>query len=118
MKRNGHDSEPPRRLRCATVQFQPRPADKDYNLERVRSFVDKARAHGVQLVSFPEMCTVGYWHRRNLSEPQLRELAEPLDGPTVSTVRDGEQYAERVEEAQHRRLWHGADASPLRAAPP
>jgi 5-aminopentanamidase len=81
------DIEPPGSVRCATVQFEPRAGDKDYNLGRVRFFVDTALAQGVQLVSFPEMCTVGYWHLRNLSEPQLRELAEPLDGPTIGTVR-------------------------------
>jgi 5-aminopentanamidase len=75
-----------RNLRCASVQFEPHPADKEYNLARVRSFVDAALQQGIQFVSFPEMCTVGYWHLRNLTEARLRELAEPVDGPTVSTV--------------------------------
>ena len=76
-----------RNLRCASVQFEPHSADKAYNLTRVRSFVDAALSQGIQLVSFPEMCTVGYWHLRNLSESRLRALAEPVDGPTVGTVR-------------------------------
>jgi predicted amidohydrolase len=75
-----------RTLRCATVQFEPRPDDKTFNLDRVRTFTAKARADGVQVVVFPEMCSLGYWHLRRHTPERLRELAEPVHGPTVAAV--------------------------------
>jgi predicted amidohydrolase len=78
----------PRTLRCATVQFEPRPDDKDFNLSRIRHFTADAARNGVQLITFPEMCTVGYWHLRRQTPDRLRELAEPLTGPTITAVRD------------------------------
>ena len=75
-------------LRCATVQFEPRPDDKDFNLGRIKHFTEEATRDGVQVIAFPEMCTVGYWHLRRHTADRLRELAEPLTGPTISAVRD------------------------------
>ncbi|MDQ1580149.1 MAG: hypothetical protein QOD05_924 [Microbacteriaceae bacterium] len=77
-----------RSLRSASVQFEPRPDDKAFNLARMREFVDTASLDGVQLVVFPEMCSIGYWHLRNYSLEQLRAIAEPQDGPTVTAIRE------------------------------
>lgn len=74
-------------LRCASVQFEPRPGDKQFNLRKIGDFVEDAVADGVQLVAFPELCTTGYWHLRNYSGQQLRALAEPLDGLSISAIR-------------------------------
>ncbi|WP_131741093.1 nitrilase family protein [Actinomadura roseirufa] len=74
-------------LRCASVQFEHRPDDKEYNLSRVRAYVREAAADGVQLVAFPEMCLLGYWHLRRQSAERLAELAEPATGPSVEAVR-------------------------------
>jgi predicted amidohydrolase len=41
-------------LRAATVQFEPRPGAKEYNLARVEHFARAAAADGVQLVAFPD----------------------------------------------------------------
>ena len=69
-------------LRVASVQFQHRPGDKNYNLERVKDFVAEASAAKADLVVFPEMCLTGYWHVRNLSREQIDALAESVpDGP-------------------------------------
>lgn len=73
-------------LRVAAVQFEPRPADKSFNLARIAAFVEQASAQGVQLVAFPEMCLVGYWHLRKLTRDQLVGLAEPISGPSVAAV--------------------------------
>ena len=73
-------------LRCAVVQFESRPDDKVYNLERVRTFVAAAVADRVQLVAFPEMCSIGYWHLRNHTADQLHALAESVSGPTVTSM--------------------------------
>lgn len=74
-------------LRCASVQFEPRPDDKSYNLARVEHFVREAATDGVRLVVLPEMCLLGYWHLRRHTPERLRELAEPLSGPSVTRVR-------------------------------
>ncbi|HET8588851.1 MAG TPA: nitrilase family protein [Nakamurella sp.] len=73
-------------LRVAAVQFEHRPDDKRYNLERVAHFAAEAGGAGAQLVVCPEMCLVGYWHLRNHTAEQLWELAEPADGPLVTAV--------------------------------
>lgn len=67
-------------LRAASVQFHHRPGDKAHNLSVIREFAAKASDLGVQVLVFPEMCITGYWHVRNLSEEQIRELAEPIPG--------------------------------------
>lgn len=75
-------------IRAAAVQFNHRASDKAYNLTVMAGFRDKARDQGVQILAFPEMCITGYWHVRNLDRPELEALAEPVDGPSVSAVRD------------------------------
>lgn len=81
------ESQQARTLRCAGVQFEPRPDDKAHNLGEIERFVRRAAADGVQVLAFPEMCLLGYWHLRRHRADRLRELAEPLDGPSVSAVR-------------------------------
>lgn len=76
-----------RQLRCAAVQFEPRPDDKAFNLARMEQFVVEAAADQVDLIAFPEMCLLGYWHLRRQSAERLRTLAEPLTGPSVARVR-------------------------------
>ena len=65
-------------IKAATIQFQHRPGDKQYNLEKIESFCIEAAEKGVQLIAFPEMCISGYWHVRKLSAEQIEELAEPV----------------------------------------
>ncbi|WP_372897069.1 nitrilase family protein [Stieleria sp.] len=67
-------------ITVAAVQFNHRPGDKTFNLGRVESLTAEAKAKGVDLIAFPEMCLTGYWHVRNLSAEQCRELAEPIRG--------------------------------------
>jgi predicted amidohydrolase len=70
-------------LTAAAVQFESVPADKRANLDKIAAFVDQAKQQNVELVVFPECCITGYWHLRNLTEQQLRSLAEPaITGPS------------------------------------
>ena len=46
--------------RIALVQMEVRPGRPDQNLERMLSWMDRARAQGVELLAFPEMCVPGY----------------------------------------------------------
>ena len=73
-----------RDIRVATVQFQPQPGDKSYNLGRVRHFVTEAAPSAVEIIAFPEMCLTGYWHVRKLNREGVEALAEPVpDGPST-----------------------------------
>jgi len=72
-----------RNIRAAAVQFEHAAGDKQMNLDKIRRFVAAAAARKVEIIAFPECCIVGYWFLRNLSLPQLRELAEPVPlGPS------------------------------------
>lgn len=75
-------------LRVASVQFQHRANDKAYNLSVMAGFADRARAEGVQVLAFPEMCITGYWHVPQMDRAGLDALAENLDGPSVAALRD------------------------------
>ncbi len=59
------------------------PTDGDV-LAQVEGYATEAQAAGADLLAFPEdlMCP------RHLSSTELRELAEPLDGPFASTLCD------------------------------
>ncbi len=76
-------------IKVATIQFQHKPGDKRYNLERIESFCIEAAEQGVQLIAFPEMCISGYWHVRNLNAGQIEALAEPVpDGPSSARLKE------------------------------
>ncbi|ADB30126.1 Nitrilase/cyanide hydratase and apolipoprotein N- acyltransferase [Kribbella flavida DSM 17836] len=74
-------------LRTAVVQFEPVPDDPETNLSTVRRLAQQAVDQGAQLVVFPEMCLLGYWHLRRHPAARLHELAEPRTGPGISAVR-------------------------------
>lgn len=69
-----------RDIRVASVQFEHVAGDKAANFEKIRGFVDQARAQGVEILAFPECCITGYWFLRNLSRDELVALAEPVPG--------------------------------------
>ncbi|MXI87694.1 nitrilase family protein [Sphaerochaeta halotolerans] len=73
--------------KTATVQFQHAPGNKEDNLEIITTYVEKAKEKDVKLIVFPEMCITGYWHVRNLSQEEIRVLAEPVpDGPSTQKL--------------------------------
>lgn len=74
-------------LRVASVQFQHRANDKAHNFSVMEGFADKAKAEGVQVLAFPEMCVTGYWHVPQMDRAGLDGLAESLDGPSVTQLR-------------------------------
>jgi len=72
------------KLKAASVQFNHKPGNKKYNIEKVREFVESAAGENVDLLVFPEMCITGYWHVRNLAKPDIELLAEPVpSGPST-----------------------------------
>jgi predicted amidohydrolase len=77
------------KMKVATVQFNHKAGDKEFNLEKIREFVEYAANRDVDLVVFPEMCITGYWHVRHLSKPELESLAEPIpSGASVQRIFD------------------------------
>ena len=75
-------------LRAASVQFQHRANDKNYNLQVMEGFITRAATAGVQVLAFPEMCITGYWHVRHLADSDLAALAEPLAAsPSLARIR-------------------------------
>jgi len=74
-------------IRAGAVQFQHKPGDKQYNLQRIRAFAESAGKKGVELIIFPEMCITGYWHIRKLCRRDTDALAEPVpDGPSTQEL--------------------------------
>jgi predicted amidohydrolase len=75
-------------LRAATVQFQHRANDKNYNLSVIEGFIARAAAEKIQVLTFPEMCITGYWHVRHLSAGEIGALAEPIaTSPSLARIR-------------------------------
>lgn len=96
-------------LRVAAVQFEAVPDDPQANLAAITRLSVAAATAGVQLIAFPEMCLIGYWHLRRQTPQRLMELAEPADGPDINTVRElaltlgvgiGVGYLERGDDGQ------------------
>ena len=76
-----------KQIKAASVQFQHTPGDKEYNFNRIHSFVESAYKQSVDLLIFPEMCITGYWHIRHLSREEVKNLAEPIqNGPSTKRL--------------------------------
>jgi predicted amidohydrolase len=69
------------RLKVAAAQFEPRPADVRGNISRAIELAARAGVQGADLVVLPELGTTGYY-----MFDMFRDLAEPLDGPTVTIM--------------------------------
>ncbi|MHA7285526.1 nitrilase family protein [Arthrobacter sp. MDT3-44] len=79
-------NDAPSTLRAAVVQFEAVPDDVAANLETVRNLSRRAAADGVQIIVFPELCLLGYWHLTRQPAHRLRELAQRRDGAAVTEV--------------------------------
>lgn len=67
----------------AAAQFEPRPGDVRWNISRVLELASRAGVRGADLVVLPELVTTGYY-----MFSQFQQLAEPLDGPTVTILHE------------------------------
>ncbi len=76
-----------RNIRAAVVQIEATPDRPDVNFEKIRERASAAAADGAQLIIFPEMCLLGYWHLRRQSVERLKELAMPVDGEYIEATR-------------------------------
>ena len=76
-----------KKIRVASVQIEHADGKKAANLAKIRHFVEKAAAHDVRLITFPECCITGYWFLRNLSREETTALAEPIpNGPSSQAL--------------------------------
>ena len=74
-------------MKVATVQMEHTAGDKQANFAKVESFIADAEKQNVELIAFPECCLTGYWFLRNLTRPQLEDLAEPVpEGPSSARL--------------------------------
>lgn len=75
-------------IKVVSVQFNHRPNDKAYNLQRIEEFCKQAADEDVDMIAFPEMCITGYWHVRKLSRDQIDALSEDLEsGPSLEHIK-------------------------------
>ena len=92
-----------RLLRLGLAQINPTVGDLDGNVERIVDAIARARALGVDLLTFPEMCVPGYPPEDLLLKPafiqgcieRTRALAEHTRGMTVvvgTLERDADLY--------------------------
>jgi predicted amidohydrolase len=71
-------------IKIATVQFENKSGDKEYNLRMMSEITKKAAGDGAQVVTFHECSITGYTFARHLSKEQMLELAEFIpDGPSI-----------------------------------
>ena len=71
-------------LKVASVQFENKSGNKDYNLAIIDKFSEKAAAQGANVVAFHECSITGYSFARHLSEAQMLDLAERIpEGPSM-----------------------------------
>lgn len=65
-----------RDLRIAVVVCNARVGETRQNLDKIITFVQKARSAGADIICFPELTISGYSNHAD-----IRELAEPIPGP-------------------------------------
>jgi predicted amidohydrolase len=71
-------------IKIATVQFENRSGDKEYNLSVIGSLSQQASEQGADVISFHECSITGYTFARHLNRDQMLDLAEELpDGPSI-----------------------------------
>ena len=70
-------------MKAAVVQMEVAPFRPELNLHRAGQLVDDAARRGASVVLLPELFATGYTY-----SDRILTSAEPLDGPTVSWIRD------------------------------
>ncbi len=65
-------------LKIAVAQFEPKDADKTYNLSVIDTLTRQAKASGADVISFHEMSITAYTFYKNLNREEAFALAEPV----------------------------------------
>jgi len=69
------------KLKIALAQISCKRADKTINIEKMKTYAEKAKKEDVELVIFPELSLTDY-----LVRDLIYELAEPIPGPSVEKI--------------------------------
>lgn len=77
--------------RLALIQFESVLCDPAANTATACALIADAAAQGVDLVVLPELFSTGY--ELNIVGPRIPELAEPIDGPTVTALQQAARQA-------------------------
>lgn len=72
-------------LHLALVQFEGTVADPEGNTAHAVELIRQAAADGADMVVLPELFATGY--NLDIIGSRIQELAEPIDGPTVTALR-------------------------------
>jgi len=63
------------------IQMEPKLKDKEQNLTKIHSYLDRAVKEKVNLIAFPELALTGYMCRKDFFD-----LAEPIPGPSTKEI--------------------------------
>ena len=83
--------ESSRKPKLALVQFESTLCDPEANTEKACRMIAEAGARGADLIVLPELFSTGY--QLDVVGPRINELAETVDGPTVSALRAAARQA-------------------------
>lgn len=76
-------------IKVATVQFEHKSGDKQYNLGVIEELTKQAAADGVKVIAFHECSISGYTFARRLSKEQMLDLAEFIpEGESIKRLTD------------------------------
>lgn len=74
-------------MNLAVAQFEPKDADKTYNLRVIEELTKKAKSQGADVISFHEMCITAYTFTKDLSRDEILELGEEIpEGQSVEKL--------------------------------
>ena len=71
-------------ISLALIQFESRLGDPKANRRKAEAMIREAAENGAELICLPEMYTTGY--NLDIIGPQITQLAENIDGPTVTDL--------------------------------
>jgi len=65
-------------MNLAVAQFEPKDADKTYNLRVIDKLTKKAKSQGADVISFHEMSITAYTFTKDLNRDEMLDLAEEV----------------------------------------
>ena len=75
-------------ITIATVQFENKSGDKEYNLKVIEAFCQKASKEGAKAVTFHECSITGYTFAHHLTKEELLAISELIpDGPSIARLK-------------------------------
>eukprot|EP01064_Diplonema_japonicum_P031831 TRINITY_DN5819_c0_g1_i2.p2 TRINITY_DN5819_c0_g1~~TRINITY_DN5819_c0_g1_i2.p2 ORF type:complete len:110 (+),score=39.45 TRINITY_DN5819_c0_g1_i2:45-332(+) len=90
-------------MKIATVQFENKSNDKEYNLAKIDELTGRAAREGAQVAVFHECSITGYTFARDLNKEEMEAIAETIpEGPSTQRLM---QIAKKAQ--------HGGPSRPL-----